>query len=90
MKMIILGILTILAGLVLMVMGRMWGLLAILCGGVMLMVRYARMMHGRGYNPDQGTINGLAGKGKQTSDAVPMNQPPVGEQPSNIWDQMQQ
>ena len=56
----------------------------------MLMVRYARMMYGRGYNPDQGTINGLAGKGKQTSDAVPMNQPPVGEQPSNIWDQMQQ
>lgn len=90
MKIMILGILTMIAGLVLMVMGKMWGLLMILFGAIALMVRYARMMHGRGYDPAQGSINGLAGQGKQTPDAVSTNQPPVGEQPANIWERMEQ
>jgi predicted lipid-binding transport protein (Tim44 family) len=86
----ILGILTMIAGLVLMVMGKMWGLLMILFGAIALMVRYARMMHGRGYDPEQGSINGLTGQGKQTPDVVSTNQPPVGEQSANIWKQMEQ
>lgn len=90
MKMLILSILIMLAGLVLLTMGRMWGLLVLLCGVVLLMVYYGRLMRGQGYDPEQGSLNGLAGKGKQTPDAVATNQPPVGEQPADIWQQLEQ
>ena len=78
------------AGLVLLTMGRMWGLLVLMCGVVLLMVYYGRLMRGQGYDPEQGSLNGLAGKGKQTPDAVATNQPPVGEQPADIWQQLEQ
>lgn len=90
MKIILLSILVLVAGLVLMTMGRMWGLLVLLCGVALLMLRYARLMRGRGYDPDQGSINGQAGQGKQAPDAVPLNQPPMGEQPADIWERVEQ
>lgn len=88
--MILLSILMLLAGLVLMTLGRMWGLAVLLCGVALLMLRYARLMHGRGYDPEQGSLNGPSGMGKQTPDATPCNQPPVGEQPADLWQQLEQ
>ena len=87
---IIVGGLFILAGIVVLIMGNMWGL-ALIFGGVLAgFFCYSNMMRGKGMDPDQGTINGLSGQGKQQSEAVTVSQPVIGEQPADIWKQMEQ
>ena len=86
---IISGLICILAGIVIMVLGSMWGLLLMLVGVVCMALNYVFMMRGRGFDPDQGSINGPGGKGKQQTDAVKAPQPGSGEQPANIWEMME-
>ena len=68
---IILGLVGILAGIVVMVLGQvLLGVLLLLAGVAAMAFSYVTMMRGRGYEPDQGTLNGLGGKGRQQSEAV--------------------
>ena len=88
-KYVIGGGLLIALGLFLLIGGKLWGALVLLAGvGVSFFV-YAKLMRGSGFDPDQATINGIAGQGKQQSDAVKENLPVIGEQPANIWDQLE-
>ena len=87
---ILIGMLAVLAGIVLLVVGKMWGLVFLLGGLGTMIFHYSSMMRARGCDPNQGTINGLNGQGKQQSEAVKISQPVVGEQPANIWEQMEQ
>ena len=73
---VILGGVTMIGGIVAMILGKVGlGLLALLVGLLLVAVFYATMMRGRGYEPNQGTINGLNGAGKQQSEAVKAEQP---------------
>ena len=85
----ILGIAALLAGLVILILGSMWGILLFLVGLGFMALRYSTMMRGSGREPNQGTFNGLNGQGKQQSEAVQADQSVVGEQPANIWEQME-
>ena len=76
------------AGIVMMISGSGWGALALVAGIGLLAFGYAKLMRGAGYNPNQGTINGLNGQGKQQSEAVRDNQPASGEQNAEIWEQI--
>ena len=87
---IILGMAGMLSGIVVLVLGSMWGLALLLGGMIVMIFAYGIMMRGRGMNPDQGLFNGLYGQGKQQSEEVEMPQPVIGEQPANIWDKMKQ
>lgn len=87
---VILGGVTMLGGMVAIIAGKVGlGLLALLVGLLLLAVFYATMMHGRGFDPNQGTFNGLYGQGKQQSEAVPANMPEPGEQSPAVWDKME-
>lgn len=85
---ILLGMLAVLAGIVVLVLGSMWGIVLLLGGIGLTAVYYRTMMRGRGYDPEQGTLNGLGGQGKQQSETVKVTQPVIGEQSADIWDQM--
>lgn len=68
---VFLGMIAMLVGIVVMVLGQLPIGLILLLGGVALMAfNYVTMMRGRGFNPDQGTLNGLNGEGKQQSEVV--------------------
>ena len=68
---VFLGMIAMLAGIVMMVLSQVLIGLILLLGGVALMAfNYVTMMRGRGCNPDQGTLNGLNGEGKQQSEVV--------------------
>ena len=88
---IMFGMLAMLAGIVVMVLGNLWiGLLLLLGGVVAMAMSYTTMMRGRGQDPDQGSISGVpGGKGKQSSDAVSLDQTNPGEQGPEIWEKMQ-
>ena len=83
------GGLLIALGLFLMLSGKLWGVLILLAGIGIIFFIYAKLMRGSGFDPDQGTINGLKGQGKQQSDAVKVEQPVIGEQSADIWDQLE-
>ena len=86
---LIIGGLVIALGLILTVKGKLWGALVMLAGIGMIFYVYAKLMRGSGYDPNQGTINGIAGQGKQQSEAVKEHKTVIGEQPANIWDQLE-
>ena len=87
---IILGFVTILAGFVVAALGSILGGLALMLGGIVLMmVNYVTMMRGRGEDPNQGTINGMNGQGKQQSETVKVNMPEPGEQSPEIWEKLE-
>ena len=88
---ILLGFLGIILGMIVVMCGSMVGGMAIMVAGMVLMcANYVTMMRGRGKDPEQGSLNGPNGKGKQTSDAVSADQPVVGEQSANIWEKMEE
>ena len=87
---IILGIICILLGLVAVILSKMWGLLLLLAGVGIIAFRYVFMMRGSGFNPDQGTLNGLNGQGKNQSEVVKEPIPGSGEQPANIWEMVEE
>ena len=87
-KLLIAGLLALVAGTVLMVMGRMWALLLFLAGFVFIVAGWAQMYRGAGYRDEGALFNGW-GKGRQQSEAHVDKTAPQGYQdrPSNIWDQ---
>ena len=64
------------------------GMILVLVGISAVFLYYAALMRGMGKDPDQGTINGMNGQGKQQSDAVSVNMPEPGEQTPDIWEKM--
>ena len=64
------------------------GMILLLVGFCAVFIHYATLMRGMGKDPDQGTINGMNGQGKQQSDAVSANMPEPGEQTPDIWEKM--
>ncbi len=90
MLLVFLGMIAMLIGLVVMVLGGTWiGLILQLGGGGLMVYNYATMMRGRGCNPDQGTLNGLNGQGKQQSETVDVNMPEPGEQTPDVWEKIE-
>ena len=89
MKGIIAGIVMFLAGIVVMILGKMLGLVLLFVGLIFMALSYVTMMRGQGFHPNQGTINGMNGQGKQQSEVVRDAHPGFSEQPANIWDQME-
>jgi len=88
---IVLGLVGMLAGIVLMVMSNVIiGLVVLLAGLVCMAMNYVTMMRARGEDPNQGTINGIAGQGKQQSETAKVNMPEPGEHNPSIWEQMEQ
>ena len=88
-KFVICGGLLIVLGLFLLIGGKLWGALVMLAGVGVIFFVYAKLMRGNGFDPDQATIIGIAGQGKQQSEAVKENLPVIGEQSANIWDQLE-
>ena len=86
---ILFGMLCVLAGIILLITGGMWGLVFLLGGLGVMILNYSTMMRGRGMEPNQGTVNGFNGQGKQQSEAVEASQPVIGEQPADIWEQVE-
>ena len=86
---ILIGMLCVLAGIILLITGGMWGLVFLLGGLGVMILNYSTMMRGRGMEPNQGTVNGFNGQGKQQSEAVEASQPVIGEQPADIWEQVE-
>ena len=82
------GLLTVL-GLILLLQSKLWGALVMLAGVGVIFFVYAKLMRGSGFDPNQATINGIAGQGKQQSEAVKENLPVIGEQSADIWDQLE-
>ena len=64
------------------------GMILLLVGFCAVFIHYATLMRGMGKDPNQGTINGMNGLGKQQSDAVSANMPAPGEQTPDIWEKM--
>ena len=90
MRGIILGLIAILSGIVVMVTGSVLIGVMLLLGGVAAMAfSYVTMMRGRGEDPNQGTINGMNGQGKQQSETVKVNMPEPGEQSPEIWEKLE-
>ncbi len=83
-----LGGVTMFAGIVAMILGKIGlGLLAILVGLILLAIFYVIMMRGAAYLPGDGDADGMPGR--QQSEIVKMDQPVIGEQSSAVWEKME-
>ena len=90
MKGIVAGGIIFVAGILVMVLGKiMLGLALLFAGLIAMAMSYSTMMRRQGYDPDQATINGLKGQGKQQSEIIKDAVTNPGEQSANIWDQME-
>jgi hypothetical protein len=74
------------AGLVWMILGRLWGVVLLLAGLGVWAFGYARLMGASGNNSDQGTPNGL---GTQQSEDVKDSPVVQREQNATVWRQME-
>ena len=82
------GMIGILAGLVVMVLGKvLLGLLLLLAGVVLMAVNYVTMMRGASYLPGDGDADSVPGR--QQSEIVKMDQPVVGENNASVWEKME-
>lgn len=70
MNMMLIGVICALAGVVLMIMGTMWGLALLLAGMVLVISHWAKLYKGAGYQADVTPYNGVAGQGRQQSEAT--------------------
>ena len=86
---IVFGLIAMLVGMVVMVRGSMWGLVLLLGGVGLTFFHYVTMMLGRRQDPEQGTLSGLKGEGRQQSETVHVNLPEQGEQSSDIWEKLE-
>jgi len=68
--MMIFGVLTLLAAVILMITGQMWALVLFLVGFGMIAAHAAKMFKGAGYETEGMTafMNGLNGQGQQQSE----------------------
>ena len=68
MNMMVLGILSLVAGVVLMILGQMWALLLLLLGFGLIVAHWAKLFKGAGYRAEGAFFNGLQGQGRQQSE----------------------
>lgn len=68
MNMMLLGIVSLLAAVVLMIMGHMWALVLFLVGFGLMAVHWARLFRGAGYRDEGAFFNGMNGQGRQQSE----------------------
>lgn len=87
MNMLTLGILSLLAAVVLMILGHMWAVLLFLVGFGLIVAGWARLYRGAGYRDREVLFNGW-GKGRQQSEAQVDKTAPQGyeDRPGNVWD----
>ncbi len=85
---LIAGILCFLGGVVLMVLGKMWGLFVLMLGFGLIVFYSALMFRVGGYSPDMAAFNGLKGQGRQQSEAGKMDYQPDNPD-AGVWDQME-
>ncbi len=82
------GLAAFFAGVVLMILGQMWGLAVLFLGICLIAANFAMMMRTGGYRAEGTFFNGLAGQGRQQSEVAKADQPVVGEQNAQIWDEL--
>lgn len=68
MNMMILGIISLLAAVVLMIMGQMWALALFLVGFGLMVAHWAKLFKGAGYREAGAFFNGVNGQGRQQSE----------------------
>ena len=86
----LLGVLSLLAGAVLMILGKLWGLLLFLVGFGFMADHSAEMLGGSGRQGDGGFFRVLMGQGRIWS-KFEKGKTAQGyeDRPSNIWDQVE-
>jgi hypothetical protein len=77
------------AGIVVTILGNLLGVLMLLAGMALVFFGYSKAMGACGFDPEQATVGGLNGDGKQQSEVVKMDQPVQGEQNATVWEQME-
>jgi hypothetical protein len=85
---IVAGIAVFFVGVILMILGQIWALAVIGLGFVGLAYGVARMYRASGYRSEEVLFNGF-GNGRQQSEVVKDPLPGSGEQPANIWEQVE-
>lgn len=68
MNMMVFGIISLLAAVILMILGQMWALVLFLAGFVLIVAHWARLFKGAGYQADITASNGVNGQGRQQSE----------------------
>ena len=69
MNLMILGLLVSFAGVILMILGKLWAVLLFLGGFCLIVAHWAKLYKGAGYEADVNAGNGLYGQGRQQSEA---------------------
>ena len=88
MTMIVCGIALFFVIVILMILGHLWALAVMGLGFVGLVYGVARMYRASGYRSEAVLFNGF-GDGRQQSEVVMDPLPGGGEQPANIWAQVE-
>lgn len=68
MNLMILGLLVSFAGVILMILGKLWAVLLFLAGFCLIVAHWAQLYKGAGYEADVNPGNGLYGQGRQQSE----------------------
>lgn len=68
MNLMILGLLVSFAGVILMILGKLWAVLLFLAGFCLIVAHWAQLYKGAGYEADVMPGNGLNGQGRQQSE----------------------
>ena len=74
-------------GFMMLISGKGLGALVLLAGIAVMGLGYAKLMRGAAYLPGDGDIDGVPGR--QQSEINKMDQPVVGEQNADIWEQLE-
>ena len=69
MNLMLLGLLVSFAGVILMILGKLWAVLLFLGGFCLIVAHWAQLYKGAGYEADVNPGNGLYGQGRQQSEA---------------------
>ena len=69
MNLMLLGLLVSFAGVILMILGKLWAVLLFLAGFCLIVAHWAKLYKGAGYEADVNPGNGLYGQGRQQSEA---------------------
>ena len=85
---VVFGLICFLAGIVVMVLGKMLlGLILLFAGLVSIIFIYAKMMRGAGYLP--GSNDPDAVPGHHDSERAKMDLPVIGEQSPDVWEKVE-
>ena len=85
---VVFGLICFLAGIVVMVLGKMLlGLILLFAGLVSIIFIYAKMMRGAGYLPGSNDPDGVPGH--HDSERAKMDLPVIGEQNPDVWEKVE-